>query len=209
MSRCIMSACEMQEKCGLYLFDHVNMGILATQVRDLFAQEGYTLEEGTQLAGVYGTGSAVARALIGVFAKRYKYRVDISTEGPTTLLRVEPAMTGASGGIIGYQRTKDETRRILAVVEAYFPRAEDVGQAPEPVLVAPPPVPVAEAPAVVAPRRPLRPAGRRRPAAPSCSGAPVAGRRSGRRGRRPAPEASARSAARSAMCRRRLVVRHN
>jgi hypothetical protein len=136
MSRLPMNHCEMQEKFGLYFFDYADPGLVASQVQEFFADEGYNLEEGTPRVGVYGTGSAVARALIGVFAKRYKYSVNISTEGATVLLRVEPAMTGASGGLIGYEKTKTETRRILMGLQQYFPRGV-AGVPAAPAMVAP------------------------------------------------------------------------
>lgn len=84
-------------------------------IEQFFNQEGYKLEEGQPNNGVYGIGNAVLRILFGAFVKRHKFKVLLTqlpsaTDAWQVILR--KGMSGASGGIIGYQKNKKEFLRL-------------------------------------------------------------------------------------------------
>lgn len=81
---------------------------LADKVYALFVNRGYTLEEGTKLRGVYGNGSAVARAMLGGFAKRNKYSVSIDQTMNGYTISLDKAMSGVMGGAIGVSKMNKE-----------------------------------------------------------------------------------------------------
>jgi len=86
---------------------------LADKVYMMFVSQGYKLEEGTKLRGVYGNGSAVARALVGGFVKRNKFSVNIVQNANNGLnIIFDKAMSGFSGGVIGMSKMDKEFSRL-------------------------------------------------------------------------------------------------
>ena len=120
MDRSRMIQYQPQDEAGSLCFSQVDPDVLAGEVGAFFAGRRYRLEEGTPLYGVYGTGSAVLRALFGAFARRYKFQVVIQPQDAYVWLRVGKAMSGAMGGVIGYSRMRKETVAILQGLQAYF-----------------------------------------------------------------------------------------
>ncbi|MFA4835134.1 MAG: hypothetical protein WC749_03550 [Dehalococcoidia bacterium] len=97
---------------ALYMFENVDGSDLSTAVNAFFNQRGYKLEEGTREDGIYGTGNGILRALLGGFAKRYRFRVKIAGDVRTSRLTISKAMSGAMGGFMGYNRMNKEFERI-------------------------------------------------------------------------------------------------
>jgi len=90
---------------------------VSESVFNMFTQEGYKLEEGTKLDGVYGTGSAAGRVFGGGFVKRYKFSIKIfQSQDGGTLIHFDKAMSGMSGGLIGVGKMNAENDRIYALL---------------------------------------------------------------------------------------------
>lgn len=90
----------------------------ANKLSRFFEAEGYKLESGTPVDGVYGIGSNVMRVLFGAFAKRYAFSVKILESGSVSTVVVDKAMSGAMGGAIGYSKMKKEFARIRDGVQS-------------------------------------------------------------------------------------------
>lgn len=100
------------------LFENADVPALSASVKALFDRLGYRLEEGTPEYGVYGIGSGVLRFLFGVFAKRYRFSITITSEQGMGSLTISKAMTGAMGGVVGYTRMNKEFERIIEELKA-------------------------------------------------------------------------------------------
>ncbi len=82
---------------------------LAQKVSVLFQGRGYKLEEGTVMDGVYASGSAAARILVGGLANRNKFSIKIEQgQGGNCTVMLDKAMSGAMGGIIGVSKMNKE-----------------------------------------------------------------------------------------------------
>lgn len=75
-------------------------------VRDFFMYAGFTMESGTPISGLYTTGSAGGRMLLGGLANRKKYSVNVWADATQTYAQVESTMSGASGSIVGMVRER-------------------------------------------------------------------------------------------------------
>jgi len=89
-------------------------------VADFFDGEGYRLESGTRVDGVFGKGSDVLRALLGGFVKRYKFRVEIEAQQLSVRLTLSKAMSGWLGGAMGASQMKRETTRVVEALERHL-----------------------------------------------------------------------------------------
>ena len=75
-------------------------------LRDFFMFAGFTMESGTPFSGLYTTGSAGGRALLGGLANRKKYSVNVWADATHTYALVESTMSGASGSVLGVVRER-------------------------------------------------------------------------------------------------------
>ena len=91
----------------------ISINEIARDIANIFCEEGYQLDSGTPVNGIYATGSSVNRILLGGFAKRSKFEINIYSDGPNTTVALSSGMTGMSGGILGVSRMKSETERII------------------------------------------------------------------------------------------------
>ena len=96
-----------------YVFEDTDVGTFSNSLCSLFAAEGYKLETGSPVSGVYGKGSTAVRLLVGPLVQRYKFKVDVMPEGSGVRLRLTKGMSGASGGLIGCFAMKKELTCIL------------------------------------------------------------------------------------------------
>ncbi len=96
-----------------YLFGNTDRESVARSVAEFFGKEQYKLEEGTSEDGIYGTGSPALRAIFGGLVKRYKFKVTINEESGNVRMSVNKAMSGALGGVLGYQKMKKEHTRVV------------------------------------------------------------------------------------------------
>lgn len=88
------------------LFGGVNDSFAADLIGRFFLGRGFVLGSGSPIAGVYETGSAVGRAVLGGFVKRQKYSVNIWTNELGTHVKVHSEMSGASGSVVGVVRER-------------------------------------------------------------------------------------------------------
>jgi hypothetical protein len=90
----------------VFNFSSMSIENLSIIVKRMFEVEGYYLEEGTALNGVYSIGSPLKSLLyqfINVIARRYKFRVEIYSEGGETFLKISKALGGLGSAIFyGY-----------------------------------------------------------------------------------------------------------
>jgi hypothetical protein len=75
-------------------------------LRDFFMFAGFTMESGTPMSGLFTTGSAGGRALLGGLANRKKYSVNVWADATYTYAQVESTMSGASGSVLGLVRER-------------------------------------------------------------------------------------------------------
>ena len=94
-----------------YLFN-ADIGVLASYIQQFFKDEGYELQEGTPVNGSYLKGSLGMRLMFGGFAERYKFTVNISEKDGMAYMVLSKGMSGASGGLIGYNKMEKEITRI-------------------------------------------------------------------------------------------------
>ncbi len=86
-------------------------------VFNMFSAQGYKLEEGTKLDGIYGIGNAVGRFWGGGFVTRNKFSLKIfTTPDGGTLIHFDKAMSGMSGGVIGIAKINKEFDRVFALL---------------------------------------------------------------------------------------------
>lgn len=103
-----------------FIFANCDSNHLAAEVQQYFLANNYKLEAGVPIDAIYGRGSDVLRILFGAFAKRFKFNVFVEPNGPHVRLRVEKAMSGAMGGVIGHSAMKRETERIAKELQQRF-----------------------------------------------------------------------------------------
>jgi hypothetical protein len=108
------------KKGTFYSFNGSTADQVATYVNSFFETEGYKLESGTILNGKYGTGSHTLRLIAGVFIKRYKFNVNIYSDGNNTHLELSKAMSGISGGIFAVRALDKELKRISSNLKSDF-----------------------------------------------------------------------------------------
>lgn len=108
------------DKGADFVFQGCDPNALAQAVDQYFLGNRYRLENGGPGNATYGVGSDVMRVLFGAFAKRYKFSAVVMPNNPQTILRVEKAMSGAMGGLIGHSKMKKETQRIIAELRGVF-----------------------------------------------------------------------------------------
>jgi hypothetical protein len=115
-------SCVPDKDGARYFVQGTTPGRLAADVGDFFQGEGYRLESGTRVDGVFGKGSDVLRALLGGFVKRYKFRVEIEPQQLSVRLTLSKAMSGWMGGAMGASQMKRETARIVEALESHLGR---------------------------------------------------------------------------------------
>ena len=113
-------SCVPDKDGARYFVQGTTPGRLAVDVADFFDGEGYRLESGTRVDGVFGKGSDVLRALLGGFVKRYKFRVEIEAQQLSVRLTLSKAMSGWLGGAMGASQMKRETTRVVEALERHL-----------------------------------------------------------------------------------------
>lgn len=94
----------------LVTFVRADPDAFGRDVGEFFRRCRYRLESGSPQRATYRIGNDVRRLLFGGLTRRYKFDVDIQLAAAGVRLRVAKAMSGAMGGVIGYQAMKKETR---------------------------------------------------------------------------------------------------
>jgi hypothetical protein len=102
----------------LFQFPYTKRDAVAHAIASLFEREGYQLEEGNSISGIYGVGSTGKRLLAGAFSKRYRFEFMIHEKDGLTLFEIYKAMSGLSGGVLGLRALDKEWERILAEVKS-------------------------------------------------------------------------------------------
>lgn len=105
------------------LFGGVNDSYAADLICSFFLGRGFVLGSGSPIAGVYETGSAVGRALLGGFVKRQKYSVNVWTDELGTHVKVNSEMSGASGSVVGVARERKGRDDVKLALQWYVQSA--------------------------------------------------------------------------------------
>ena len=103
-----------------YQYEGADLEAITAGVDAFFTGREYRVESGKPGNATYGIGSDLMRVLLGVFAKRYKFLAQISQPeaGGAVVFRVEKAMSGAMGGLIGHSKMTKEFNTIADAFEA-------------------------------------------------------------------------------------------
>ena len=115
-------SCVPDKEGAKYFVQGTTPGRLAADVAEFFDDQGYRLETGTRVDGVFGKGSDVLRVLFGGFVKRCKFRVEIEAQQLSVRLTLSKAMTGWMGGAMGASQMKRETTRLVEALERHLGR---------------------------------------------------------------------------------------
>lgn len=102
------------------LFGGASDDFVAGLIGNFFNGRGFVLGSGSPIAGVYETGSAVGRAVLGGFVKRQKYSVNVWTDEHGTHARVHSEMSGASGSIVGVVRERKGRDEVKSALQWYL-----------------------------------------------------------------------------------------
>lgn len=109
-------------------FDSTPIKNMSITIKHLFEERGYHLEEGTPINGIYGMGHASLRLLVGYFAFRYRFKVEIYSKGENTFLKIYKVMGGIRDGIIdgwqGLALYNKEFNAIIATLKYLHPSYE-------------------------------------------------------------------------------------
>lgn len=112
MSDLKLTSFEEDKKSTILIYEGTNVHELSTKANSIFLAEKYKLEKGTAEDGVYGIGNTTMRILFGAFIKRYTFQIRITDLNGKTRIELHKAMTGISGGAIGYAKMIKEFKRI-------------------------------------------------------------------------------------------------
>jgi hypothetical protein len=105
-----------------YTFEGVSLHEINSAIDSRLATEGYKLESGVSGNGVYGVGSTIMRVLFGAFVKRYTFNINTNAASEARVnLTVSKAMSGISGGVIGYAKMNKEHQRISELLRQMAP----------------------------------------------------------------------------------------
>jgi hypothetical protein len=102
----------------VYTIEGLSVEEVSQKISDYFTAQNYKLEKGTKEDGVYGIGNDVMRIIFGAFVKRYKFQVKVTPSEKQTLVTFTKAMTGVSGGAIGYAKLNKEYKRLTEEMKA-------------------------------------------------------------------------------------------
>ena len=109
-----------EKKGGTFCFQGTNAAALASEVSAFFTRQGYKLEVGAPANGIYGTGSDLMRMLLGGFVARYKFQITIEPQDTHVWLKIDKAMSGAMGGLLGVSKMNKEVTRIMEALQTHF-----------------------------------------------------------------------------------------
>jgi hypothetical protein len=104
---------ERVEEGYRFNFKTIQILTLSEMLEISFKEDGYILEEGTPIDGIYGSGSHMNRILGGGLSKRFRFKIDIYSIGENTYLKISNAISGWSGGYIAVRSLNKEFERIL------------------------------------------------------------------------------------------------
>jgi hypothetical protein len=105
---------ENSDKKGfIHFFSEISLEDLSNQVHNCFISNGYKLKDGTSGNGIYEKGSRIARLLLGAFYKYFKWKILTERDGLEILVKVERKSSGMSGGLIGMNQVKKETKNLF------------------------------------------------------------------------------------------------
>lgn len=111
--------------CIIY-FDYWPVKDLSITIKNMFEDANYRLEEGTPTNGIYGTGSALARLLVGYMALRYRFKIEIYSDNDNTFLKISRAIHNwsviiFSGFVYGNALYNDTFKGIVDVLKYLQP----------------------------------------------------------------------------------------
>jgi len=90
---------------------------LGNEVKELLTKEGYKIETGNETNGVYGKGNDIMVLLLGGFAKRFRYPVEITeVAGQSTLIMQNGTSAKILGGAIGISKHRKEFERLVKLI---------------------------------------------------------------------------------------------
>ncbi len=111
---------QKDKKDVTYQYEGAELDAIIGGVDAFFKDRKYRVEAGEPGDVTYGLGSDLMRVLFGAFAKRYKFRAQITRpgDGGPVVFRLEKAMSGAMGGLIGHGKMTKEFNAIADAFEA-------------------------------------------------------------------------------------------
>lgn len=110
---------EESKTSSVFIFADANVQGLSQNVNSMFLNEGYKLEKGSIEDGIYGIGSTTMRILFGAFVKRFTFQIKVTDFEEKVRIELYKAMTGISGGAIGYAKMNKEFKRISAIIKQF------------------------------------------------------------------------------------------
>lgn len=106
-------------------FDSWPVKDLSITIKTLFEESEYRLEEGTPTDGIYGRGSDFTFLVMGWMAFRYRFKVEIYSEGEITFLKISRKISNWTIFLyhwaLGNELYKDTFNRIIEVLKYLQP----------------------------------------------------------------------------------------
>jgi hypothetical protein len=109
---------ENDDKGATWVLNKTTVDQLSTEVQMIMTEDKYKLEKGTVNDAVYGRGNAVLRLILGGFITRFKFNVNITESEGKVMLKLAKGMSGAAGGVMGANKMKKETARLIDKIKA-------------------------------------------------------------------------------------------
>jgi hypothetical protein len=109
---------ESNDKGATWVLNKTTVDQLSTEVQMIMTEDKYKLEKGSLQDAVYGRGNAVLRVLLGGFITRFKFNVNVTESEGKVVLKLAKGMSGAAGGVIGANKMKKETTRLIDKIKS-------------------------------------------------------------------------------------------
>lgn len=93
----------------------------ADAVKEIFTNEGYSIENGDKFSGEYGKGSKLMRILFGGFYPRFVFNVEIEESASGIVLNVKKhGVSKISGGALGNHKINKELNKLSEILKEKF-----------------------------------------------------------------------------------------
>jgi len=114
-----LTAFNPTKKGAVMTFTDASQDYVASNVASYLQANGFRLEGGSNLEGIWGMGSSTARVLAGGFSRRSKYNVSCMGQSPVTVT-LTSAMSGWSGSWLGAIKEKRQRKSFAEQLRADF-----------------------------------------------------------------------------------------
>jgi hypothetical protein len=106
MSDVTMVNSHAEKDSRTFTFAGADAATIAERVALFMTERGYRLESGDKSAGVWGRGSSVGHAILGMLGGRMKLNVAVGAHGENVKVVISRGMGGWWGGLLAASRVR-------------------------------------------------------------------------------------------------------